>query len=292
MTFFHLSEIARQHFIPEVLYMVATPIGNLADISARALAGFSCSDVICAEDTRVASRLMNAYGIQANIVNVREHNEQLMSEKICQWLREKKIVLYLSDAGTPAFSDPGAKLAAAVWYAGFRVSVVPGSCAAVAAWSISGANTTQFLFAGFLPTKSVARCKYLSQHKNVDYALICYEAPHRIIACLSDIVETLGAERPIIFTRELTKTFETILRMPAGELLNVVKEDINQQRGEITLIISACNDLRLSVSEKDAQKVLQILMPHVSTKLATQLTAQITGCSKKYSYDLALALRK
>lgn len=293
MTFLNLSELSRQHFTPCVLYMVATPIGNLADISARALAGFSCADVICAEDTRVTSRLLRAYGIQANVVNVREHNEQLMSKKVCQWLLEKKIVIYLSDAGTPAFSDPGARLADAVWQAGFRVSAVPGACAAAAAWSISGINETQFLFAGFLPTKSTTRCLYLARYEKIDYAVICYEAPHRIERFLSDLVQVLGATRPIIMIREMTKIFETVLRIPAGELLDFVKKDTNQQRGEITLIICPMPLAALDNSlDEEACRIAKILAPHMPVKQVAQLTHQITGFSKKQLYDFALTLHQ
>lgn len=293
MTFFNLSELSRQHFTPCVLYMVATPIGNLADISARALAGFSCADVICAEDTRVTSRLLRAYGIQANIANVREHNEQLMSKKVCQWLHEKKIVIYLSDAGTPAFSDPGARLAEAVWKAGFRVSAVPGACAAAAAWSISGMHETQFLFAGFLPTKSATRCLYLARYEKADYAVMCYEAPHRIERFLSDLVQVLGATRPMIMIREMTKIFETVLRMPAGELLDFVKKDTNQQRGEITLIICPMPLATLDNSlDEEACRIVKILVPHMSVKQVAQLTHQITGFSKKQLYDFALTLHQ
>lgn len=293
MSFLDLNETARQYFVPKVLYMMATPIGNLTDLSARAVAGLACADIVCAEDTRIASRLLSACGLSTHLVSVREHNEQAMAKKVCRWLSDNNIVVYLSDAGTPALSDPGARLADAVWRDGFCVSVVPGPCAAVAAWSASGVLAHSFLFQGFLPAKSIQRCIYLERWRTVDYAVICYEAPHRIISLLSDIVKMLSVDRQLILGRELTKAFETIVRMPAGELLAWVRKDTYQQRGEMTLII--CPEQHPKTDRagltKEADRVLRILLLNLPIKQAVQLSHQITHAPKKLLYRLALTLR-
>ncbi|OHX12524.1 16S rRNA (cytidine(1402)-2'-O)-methyltransferase [Chromobacterium sphagni] len=275
--------------------MVATPIGNLADISARALAVFEAADVVCAEDTRVTGQLLSAYGIRAKrLVSLREHNERSMAEQVIRWLGEGQIVAQVSDAGTPAVSDPGARLVEAVRAAGHPVRPLPGASAVIAALSASGFTAPTFLFHGFLPSKSGERRKTLQQWQDAPHLTICYEAPHRIVDALADIVAELGPERRVMLSRELTKTFETFQALPAAELLEWVKADSNQQRGEIALIIDAAPAVEASDDALPAEtvRVLQLLAAELPTKQAATLAAQITGANRKQLYDHALKLKK
>lgn len=275
--------------------MVATPIGNLADITLRALAALSAADVVCAEDTRVTGQLLKAYGIHARrLVSLREHNERSMAEQVVAWLAEGKIVVQVSDAGTPAVSDPGARLAEVVHRAGHPVSPVPGASAVIAALSASGVPDDRFAFYGFLPPKSGERRKVLTELVAAPHATVCYEAPHRLVDTLTDLVEVLGPERPVLLARELTKAFETLRQLPAGGLLDWVKGDPNQTRGEIVLVIAGVRPAAASDTPalpEDALRVLRILAAELPTKQAATLTAEITGENRKALYDAALALK-
>jgi len=177
---FPIVEDAQASLVNGTLYVVATPIGNVADISLRALAVLARADLICAEDTRVTGQLLTRYGIQSKLVSVREHNERAMADKVCNWLAEGQLVAQVSDAGTPAVSDPGARLVAAVRAAGHPVCAIPGACAAVTALAASGVTTAEWLFHGFLPPKRGARCKQLENWRDAHYAVVLYEAPHRV----------------------------------------------------------------------------------------------------------------
>ncbi|WP_176219475.1 16S rRNA (cytidine(1402)-2'-O)-methyltransferase [Chromobacterium fluminis] len=294
-SFAHLLESARESFCRGTLYVVATPIGNLADISARALAAFSAADVVCAEDTRVTGQLLSAYGIHAKrLVSLREHNERGMAEQVVRWLSEDQIVVQVSDAGTPAVSDPGARLAEAVRAAGLPVRPVPGSSAVIAALSASGLTASSFLFHGFLPPKSGERRKTLRQWLSAPYLTVCYEAPHRIVDALRDIVAELGPERRVLLARELTKTFETFRNLPAQEMLEWVESDSNQQRGEIVLILDAApaRDEADDAVPENTVRVLKLLAAELPTKQAASLTAQICDGNRKQLYDLALKLKQ
>ncbi len=275
--------------------MVATPIGNLADITLRALAALSAADVVCAEDTRVTGQLLKAYGIHARrLVSLREHNERSMAEQVVAWLAEGKIVVQVSDAGTPAVSDPGARLAEVVHRAGHPVSPVPGASAVIAALSASGVPDDRFAFYGFLPPKSGERRKVLTELVAAPHATVCYEAPHRLVDTLTDLVEVLGPERPVLLARELTKAFETLRQLPAGGLLDWVKGDPNQTRGEIVLVIAGVRPAAASdmpALPEEALRVLRILAAELPTKQAATLTAEITGENRKALYDAALALK-
>ncbi|TCW31836.1 16S rRNA (cytidine1402-2'-O)-methyltransferase [Gulbenkiania mobilis] len=275
--------------------MVATPIGNLADITLRALAALSAADVVCAEDTRVTGQLLKAYGIHARrLVSLREHNERSMAEQVVAWLAEGKIVVQVSDAGTPAVSDPGARLAEVVHRAGHPVSPVPGASAVIAALSASGVPDERFAFYGFLPPKSGERRKVLTELVAAPHATVCYEAPHRLVDTLTDLVEVLGPERPVLLARELTKAFETLRQLPAGGLLDWVKGDPNQTRGEIVLVIAGVRPAAASDTPalpEEALRVLRILAAELPTKQAATLTAEITGENRKALYDAALALK-
>ncbi len=275
------------------LYVVATPIGNLADMTLRAFAALSRCDLVLAEDTRVTGSLLAAYGISKKLVSLREHNEREMAERVIGWLQEGQCIVQVSDAGTPGISDPGARLAAAVWQAGLKVCPLPGPSAVVTAMSAAGLETGQFQFAGFLPPKSGARKKRLESWLNADYAVICYEAPHRILDCVSDAVAVYGSERRLVLARELTKTFETFIRTSAGELLEIIKSDSNQQRGECVLIIDAAP----AKEEEDevpaaTLQLLSQLIASMPIKQASGIVADFSGVARKRLYELALEMKK
>ncbi|WP_234696134.1 16S rRNA (cytidine(1402)-2'-O)-methyltransferase, partial [Kingella kingae] len=221
---------------PSTLYIVATPIGNLADITLRALAVLQKADLVCAEDTRVSAQLLSAYGIQAKLVSVREHNEQQMADKIITALASGQSVAQISDAGTPAVCDPGAKLAARVREAGYKVVPVVGASAVMGALSVAGVSEPHFYFYGFLPPKSGERAKLFEQWENADYPIIAFETPHRIAATLDDMANAFP-ERQIMLAREITKTFETFLSGSVNELRETLANDSNQSRGEMVLVI-------------------------------------------------------
>jgi 16S rRNA (cytidine1402-2'-O)-methyltransferase len=293
-SFAHLFDSARDSYHRGTLYVVATPIGNLADITVRALAAFAAADVICAEDTRVTGQLLSAYGYKAKLVSVREHNERAMADQVINWLAAGQCVVQVSDAGTPAISDPGARLVARVREAGYPVSPVPGASAAIAAMSASGLTTGSFTFAGFLPPKSGERRTALTRWLNSQEAIVLYEAPHRLTDTLEDLVSTLGPERQVLLARELTKTFETLRLLPAQQMLDWVRADSNQQRGEIVLVIDAAPvpDKADDALDDAALRTLKILSEQLPTKQAAGLAAEITGLPRKRLYDEALRLKQ
>ena len=271
----------------QTLYVVATPIGNLADITLRALAVLSHADIVCAEDTRVTAQLLSAYGIQAKLVSVREHNEQQMADKIIAALAEGKSVAQVSDAGTPAVCDPGAKLAARVREAGFNVVPVAGPSAVMAALSVAGVSEPNFYFNGFLPPKAGERQRLLAKWLEADYPVVMFETPHRIEAALADMA-ALFPERKIVLAREISKTFETFLSGSVADIQTALKEDSNQSRGEMVLILHPAQVAKHSDMPEAAQQVMKILAADLPTKQAADLAAKITGQSKKALYDLAL----
>ena len=271
----------------QTLYVVATPIGNLADITLRALAVLAQVDIVCAEDTRVTAQLLSAYGIQAKLLSVREHNEQHMADKIIAALAEGKSVAQVSDAGTPAVCDPGAKLAARVREAGFKVVPVAGASAVMAALSVAGVSEPDFYFNGFLPPKAGERQKLLAKWLEADYPVVMFETPHRIEAALADMA-ALFPERKIVLAREISKTFETFLSGSVAEIQTALQVDSNQSRGEMVLILHPAQVEKHSDMPEAAQQVMKILAADLPTKQAADLAAKITGQSKKALYDLAL----
>ena len=226
------------------------------------------------------------------LCSLREHNECSMAEQVIGWLQQGLIVVQVSDAGTPAVSDPGARLVNAVRKAGLTVCPIPGASAVVTALSASGLTAPSFLFHGFLPPKSTERRRVLAQWREASYSVVCYEAPHRIIDSLKDIVAELGPDRHLFMARELTKTFETLNTLPAGEMLAWVESDSNQQRGEFVLIIDATPETAATEGlSAETLHTLEILAAELPTKQAAALTAQLTGANKKVLYDHALTLK-
>lgn len=270
------------------LYVVATPIGNLADITLRALAVLSQADIICAEDTRVTAQLLSAYGIQAKLLSVREHNEQQMADKVIAALAEGKTVAQVSDAGTPAVCDPGAKLAARVRAAGLSVVPVVGASAVMGALSVAGVSEPNFYFHGFLPAKAGERQKLLATWAEATYPIVMFETPHRIAATLADMAAVFP-QRSLVLAREISKTFETFLSGTVSEVQAIVAQDSNQSRGEMVLILHPASIERPSELPDDAQQVMKILSAELPTKQAAELAAKITGENKKALYDLALS---
>jgi 16S rRNA (cytidine1402-2'-O)-methyltransferase len=273
------------------LYVVATPIGNLGDISARALAVLAQADLVAAEDTRTTGHLLAHHGIVAKMLALHEHNEmQRAPDLVAQMLAGKTIAL-VSDAGTPGISDPGALLVARARQAGVAVCPIPGANAAIAALSAAGLSAPHFLFYGFLPVKAAARRSALAALRGLPHALVFYEAPHRVAECVADLAETLGGEREIVIARELTKLFETIHSCSLGEAEIWLAADSNRQRGEFVLIVSGAPDQKQEGLPAEAERVLRLLLAELPLKQAAALAAAITGARKNELYDRALALR-
>ena len=273
------------------LYVVATPIGNLSDITLRALEVLAAADTVAAEDTRNTRHLLQHHGIsEARLLALHQHNERGAAEKVIALLQQDKSVALVTDAGTPAVSDPGAVLVEAVRTAGFRVIPIPGASAAVAALSASGLSTPHFLFYGFLPNKSGARRTALQALAEHPYTLVFYEAPHRILECVEDLQAVFGDEREIVFAREITKLFESIHRCGLGSALDWLNSDPNNQRGEFVLLVSGA-PLETGAIDAETERILKLLLKDLPLKQAVQLAAQITGAGRNELYQHALFLK-
>jgi len=271
------------------LYVVATPIGNLADISRRAAGVLADVDMIAAEDTRHTRRLLDALGIRTRTMAVHDHNEEQAAGEIIRLLEAGQHVALVSDAGTPAVSDPGARTVARVQDAGLPVVPVPGPSAVISALSASGLNDGHFHFHGFLPNKSAARRTALGGLREVDATLVFYEAPHRITETVDDLVHVFEAGRQIVIARELTKLFEQIVRMPLGEAPAWLAADPNRCRGEFVVLVSAPPAREGLPAE--AERVLRLLLDELPLKTAARMAAEITGSPKNALYQLALTLK-
>jgi 16S rRNA (cytidine1402-2'-O)-methyltransferase len=271
------------------LYVVATPLGNLKDITLRALEVLAGVDVIAAEDTRHSRRLLDAHGIQTRLVALHKHNEQSAAAQIIRMLEQGEQVALISDAGTPGVSDPGTRAVARVREAGYAVVPVPGACAAIAALSVSGFGESGFHFAGFLPARSAARTAALMALRTAQVPWVLYEAPHRIAACLADLATVLEPEREIVIAREMTKMFEQIVRMPLGQVEAWLAEDPNRLRGEFVLVVDA-SPVQEGLSP-EAKRVLALLVAELPLKSAARLAAEITQAPRNALYEHALALK-
>lgn len=275
------------------LYVVATPIGNLDDMSARALKVLADVALIAAEDTRHSMRLMQHFGINTPLAACHEHNERDEGGRFLTRLLAGDDIALVSDAGTPLISDPGYHLVRQARAAGVKVVPVPGACALIAALSAAGLPSDRFIFEGFLPAKTAGRRARLEQVKEEPRTLIFYEAPHRILECLDDMQAVFGADRPALLGRELTKAFETLKGLPLGELRAFVAADSNQQRGECVVLVggwSAPEDEQAISTE--AQRVLDLLLAELPLKRAAALAAEITGVRKNLLYQAALEKQK
>jgi 16S rRNA (cytidine1402-2'-O)-methyltransferase len=271
------------------LYVVATPIGNLDDVSPRSIEVLRKADIVACEDTRVSRTLLSRHGIEARTMALHEHNERAAAAKLVTALREGKSVALVSDAGTPALSDPGAALVAHAHSAGIPVSPIPGPSAAAAAFSASGFAAERFLFVGFLPSAATARRKAL-EALDLPWPMIFYEAPHRIAETLGDLEARFGPEREIVIARELTKKFEEVVRLPLARAQAWLASDPHRTQGEFALVLAAGEPTAREAL--NAERVLEVLLESLSPSEAARLAARITGASKNALYRKALERSK
>jgi len=277
---------------PGCLYVVATPIGNLDDVSSRAHDVLKGVDQVAAEDTRTSGRLFEQLGLKTPLTALHDHNEAHRVPGLIARLQAGETLALVSDAGTPLISDPGYRLIAAAHDAGLTVVPVPGPCAAITALSAAGLASDRFHFEGFLPSRQGPRVSRLKGLSEATATLILYEAPHRIVETLEDLVATFGADRLATLARELTKTFETIHRAPLGELLAWVIADSNQQRGEIVLVVAGAPEREaVDTRSLSAESILKVLVRELPVKQAAGLAAEMMGLKRNALYDMALALK-
>ncbi|WP_435337106.1 16S rRNA (cytidine(1402)-2'-O)-methyltransferase [Acinetobacter sp. LH3_13] len=271
------------------LFVVATPIGHLDDMSYRAIDVLKSVSLIAAEDTRTSAQLMKHFNISTPLTACHEHNESNKIDILIQKLLNGEDMALISDAGTPLISDPGFKLVRAAQANGIRVIPVPGACAAIAALSAVGLPSDRFSFQGFLASKQSQRLQQLEKLKDETQTLIFYEAPHRILDSVKDMAAVFGADRPVGFAREITKTFETIKKMTLGELVEFIAADHHQQKGEIVLVVAGASEEK-DIEQAKLDQLLQRLLQDLSVKAASQLAADLTGIKKKIAYQRALEL--
>lgn len=270
------------------LYLVATPIGNSSDISARAIAILKHVDLIAAEDTRHSAPLLKQLGIHKPLKALHDHNERHSLNWFTEHLQQGQNLALISDAGTPLIADPGYHVVQHLKALNFPVIPIPGPCALITALSASGLPTDRFCFEGFLPAKSGARLKQLTALAQETRTLVFYESPHRILDSLQNMQEVFGAERHACLARELTKQFETIKAAPLSELLTFVSQDANQQRGEFVVIIAGADKIKKQELTEEEQQLLGLLRAHLPLKTASQVLAEYTGKSKKLFYDYGI----
>ena len=272
------------------LYLVATPIGNLADITQRAVSVLEQVDTIAAEDTRHSQRLLSSLGINARLLAYHEHNEEAVTPRLLDLLESGSSIALISDAGTPLISDPGYRLVSQAHDRGVTVVPVPGVCAAIAALSAAGLATDAFSFEGFPPAKQGARLHFLERLSERRQTMIFYVSCHRIVETLKDMLAVFGAARRVGFCRELTKTFETIKRMPLAELVDWVEEDENQQKGEIVLVVEGNTAEQSSMSQ--VEQYLAVMLEELPLKQAVKLVVKLTGEHKNEVYKRALEIKQ
>lgn len=272
------------------LFIVATPIGNLADVSKRALQVLASVDCILAEDTRHSKRLLNHYAIGSKLRSCHEHNEDSMVAWVANQLDQGQSLALISDAGTPLISDPGFVLVRALRAQGYDIVTVPGPSSIIAALSIAGLPTDGFVYDGFLPSKSGARQTALLTYLNQPRTIVLLESSHRIKACLLDLVETLGSDRQVVLARELTKRFETVLAGSAQEVSDILQSDDDQSRGEFVLMIAGAPEI--AQDDAGVLQVLRTLVAELPVKQAATIAAKLTGKRKNDVYNMALVIKE
>lgn len=273
------------------LYVVATPIGNLEDFSARAVRVLSAVDLVLAEDTRHSAKLLQHYGIRTKVTSLHEHNERTRTPQVLEMLRGGKSIALVSDAGTPLVSDPGFHLVRAARAAGLPVVPIPGPCAAVAALSVAGLPTDRFVFEGFPPARAAARRAAFASVREETRTLIYYESGHRILDSLADMAAAFGSERPAVLARELTKKFETIRTGTLAELHGHLGHEPNERLGEFVVMIHGAAESVRHEQDAEADRVLRVLLETLPVKEAVVLAVRLTGGHKNRLYDRALVLR-
>ncbi|MCF7969878.1 MAG: 16S rRNA (cytidine(1402)-2'-O)-methyltransferase [Methylococcaceae bacterium] len=273
------------------LYVVATPIGNLADFSLRAIETLNQVDLICAEDTRHARTLLQHHGITTHCIALHQHNEDHAAQGIIAKIQQGMSIAIISDAGTPLISDPGMPLVALAHASNIKVSPIPGACALIAALSASGLPVTQFSFLGFIPRTSSARRHLFNEKKNNTETWVFYESCHRIADCITDLASVLPADRIIAVGREITKMHETIIKSTLQDMLALIEADSNMRRGEfVVMITGAVIDKKEEELTEQQLKTLKALLQECSIKTAVNLAVEITGVRKKLLYQTALEL--
>lgn len=271
-----------------ILYIVATPIGNLQDITQRALSTLESVDLIAAEDTRHSGILLSHYGIKKPFFALHDHNEQQRSAVLVEKLQQGQHIALISDAGTPLISDPGFHLVRECRQAGVKIVPIPGACAAITALCSSGIASDRFCFEGFLPAKSKGRCDKLSELVNESRTLIFYESTHRILDSLADMQQIFGADRYVVMARELTKTWETIYGAPLSELLEWLAQDSNRIKGEIVLVVEGKPQTANEEISLQAVRLLQNLANELPLKKAAAIVAETFGYKKNALYQYGL----
>lgn len=270
---------------PGTIYLVATPIGNLEDISARALRTLAEVDLIAAEDTRHSARLLRNFGIDTPVTAYHEHNERDKARELVALATAGKNLALISDAGTPLINDPGYHLVRAARAAGVVLVPIPGACAAITALSVSGLPTSEFLFAGFPPTKSGTRVNYFTAKSRLSATLIFYESPHRIVESLADMQQAFGSDRSVTVARELTKKFETIRSGTLAELVDWVSSDTNQQKGEFVVVVQGFSREADTNIGEDVERLLLRLAEELPPKKVAAIVADISGLRKNRLYE-------
>ena len=273
-----------------ILYIVATPIGNLSDITIRAVEILKKVDAVLAEDTRHTKKLFDHYEIESPLVAFHEHNENEKVDYILAQIGSGKSLALVSDAGTPLISDPGYNLVLEAKKNGISVVPIPGPSALIAALSSSGIECNNFTFFGFLPSKQSARLRLLKTKKSLNETIIFYESPKRILAALMDMLEVFGEKRQVCLAKEITKSFETILNDNLVNLIEYLTSDSSHQKGEFVIIISPVNKVDLDEAQVQLEKILPILCAEMGASQAAKLAAKITGIDKKHCYKRAINL--
>ena len=268
---------------PGTLHVVATPIGNLGDLSPRALETLRTVDAICAEDTRHTRQLLSHFGLERPLLALHQHNEDVQAAQLVERLRAGQSLALVSDAGTPLVSDPGFRLVRAARAAGVAVSPVPGACAAIAALSVAGVPSDRFVFEGFLPAKAGARRERLAALAGETRTLLFYESAHRIEESLADFVTAFGAARRAVVARELTKLFETVLDGPLSDLLARVQADANQRKGEFVVVVEGAGD-DADARVAEGRRLYARLVEHLKPSQAAKLAAELSGAPRKALY--------
>ena len=285
-----MTEAAHQVYPIATLYIVATPIGNVTDISLRALHLLSLADAVACEDTRNTAHLLTRFGLNKPLIAAHQHNEREVAQTLISRLHAGERIALVSDAGTPAVSDPGARIVDAVRAAGLRVLPLPGPSAAITAVSASGLLNDQFYFVGFLPAKAKQRENMLHSLRGVTATMVFYEAPHRILDCATALAAAFEPTRQVVFARELTKLFEEIHRCPLSEAESWIRADAHREKGEFVVLLEGATEAQ-DAEDVEAERILNILLAECSVKQAANLTAQITGRKKNALYDRALQLK-
>lgn len=272
---------------PGRLWVVATPIGNLDDLSGRAAEILREVPLVAAEDTRHSAPLLARIGSRARTIALHEHNEREQVARLVESLLQGSDIALISDAGTPLVSDPGFRLVRAAREAGIAVSPVPGPCAAIAALSVAGLPSDRFVFEGFLAARAAARRERLGALVAESRTLIFYESGHRIVDALKDMREVFGAQREGVVARELTKIFETVLGAPLGELVERVEADANQQRGEFVVLVAGASGEAADATLAEGRRVFALLCEEMSPAHAARMAARITGAPRKQLYAVS-----